>query len=219
MRGPRFEPEIEMKPQAVGVRHEEQREWDGEEEPEGHATVVRDASQVRQKKGHKKNGNDDHEREAIRDDHATDVVTRLAEEGKAAARARRTDFIRPASEHASLLAVGAAQAERGAKGGAKRRAACFLHLGQSCCNSVPPPAKTRENTDSLYLRLSASVGRAYRFYRKPEEPMASWLLLFLKLDVNVQSHLGPPMVPLPKRFGKTKISTDEDQHGVKEKGG
>lgn len=148
MRSPRFEPEIEMKPQAVGVRHEEQRKWDGEQEPEGQATVVGDASEVGQKKGHKKNGNYDQEREAIRDDHATDVVTRLAEEGKTAARARRTDFIRPAGEHASLLAVGATQAERGAKGSAKRRAACSLHLGQSCCNSVPPPAKTRENADS-----------------------------------------------------------------------
>jgi hypothetical protein len=90
-----------MKPQAVGVRHEEQREWDGEEDPEDEVNVVGDASQVGQKKGDKKNGNDDHEREAIRDDHAPDVVTRLAEEGKAAARALGTDFIRPASEHAS----------------------------------------------------------------------------------------------------------------------
>jgi hypothetical protein len=81
LRGPRFEPEIEMKPQAVGVRHEEQRKRDGEQEPEGQATVVGDAFQVGQKKGHKKNGNDDHEREAIGDDHATNVVTRLAEEG------------------------------------------------------------------------------------------------------------------------------------------
>jgi hypothetical protein len=140
LRRPRFEPEIEMEPQAVGVRHEEQRKWDGEQEPEGHTAVVGDASQVRQKKGHKKNGNDDQEREAIRDDHATDVVTRLAEEGKAAARALRTDFIRPASEDASLLAVGAAQTERGANSTAKGRAACFLHLGQSGSNSLPPAA-------------------------------------------------------------------------------
>jgi hypothetical protein len=139
LRGPRFEPEIEMKPQAVGVRHEEQRERDSEEDPERKPTVVGDAFQIRQKQGQKKNGNDHHEREAIGDDHATDVVTRLAEEGKAAAGALRTDFIRPASEDASLLAVGAAQAERGTKGSAKGRAACFLHLGQSCCNSVPPP--------------------------------------------------------------------------------
>jgi len=81
LRGPRFEPEIEMKPQAVGVRHQEQRKRNGEQEPEGQATVVRDAFQVGQKKGHKKNGNDNDEREAICDDHATNVVTRLAEEG------------------------------------------------------------------------------------------------------------------------------------------
>ena len=150
LRGPRFEPEIEMKPQAVGVRHEEQRKRDGEEEPEGQATVVGDTFQVGQKKRRKKNGNDDHEREAIGDDHATNVVTRLAEEGQAAARARRTDFIRPASEHASLLAVGTAQAERGTKGSAKGRAARFLRLGQSGLRQVyPPPAKIQENTVAL----------------------------------------------------------------------
>jgi hypothetical protein len=43
LRRPRFEPEIEMKPQAVGVRREEQRKWDGEEGPEGKATIVGDA--------------------------------------------------------------------------------------------------------------------------------------------------------------------------------
>jgi len=146
LRGPRFEPEIEMKPQAVGVRHEEPRKQDGEQDPEGQATVVGDAFQVGQNKGHKKNGNDDHEREAIGDDHATDVVTRLAEEGKAAARARRTNFIRPASEHASLLAVGTAQAERSTKGSAKGRAACFLHLGQSGLQQCTPHLRKYRKT-------------------------------------------------------------------------
>jgi hypothetical protein len=133
----RFEPEVEMKPQAVGVRHQEQRERDGEEDPEGEATVIGDGSQVGQKKGDEKDGNDDHEGEAVGDNHAADVVTGLREEGKAATRALRIDFIRPASEHASLLAVGTAQAKRAVKGTAKGRAACFLHLGQSGCYSVP----------------------------------------------------------------------------------
>lgn len=45
---PRFEPEIEMKPEAVGIRHKEQRERDGEENPEGEARVLGDGLYVRQ---------------------------------------------------------------------------------------------------------------------------------------------------------------------------
>jgi hypothetical protein len=162
LRGPRFEPEIEMKPQAVGVRHEEQRKRDGEQEPEGQATVVGDAFQVGQKEGHKKNRNDDHEREAIGDDHATNVVTRLAEEGKAAVRTRRTNFVRPASEHASLLAVGTTQPERGTKGSAKGRA-CFLRLGQSGLQQCTP---TRENTGK-HVALVRCPAYGQRRSRRP----------------------------------------------------
>jgi hypothetical protein len=42
-----------MKPQAVGVRHEEQRERDGEKDPECEATVV-GGFQVGQEKDEKK---------------------------------------------------------------------------------------------------------------------------------------------------------------------
>lgn len=101
-----------MKPQAVGVRHQEKRERDGEEDPKREATVMGDGFQVRQKQRDQKHGDDDRERQAIRDDHATDVVTLFAEERKPAARALRINFIRPAGEHASLLAIGASQAER-----------------------------------------------------------------------------------------------------------
>jgi hypothetical protein len=128
--GPRFEPEIEMKPEAVGVRHEEQRERDGEENPEGEAGVLGDGFHVRQIKQGKKNGDDDGNREAIGEDHAADVVTLFAEEGKAAALTLRKDFIRPAREHTALLAVGTAQAEGTAKGAAEGRAGCFLHRGK-----------------------------------------------------------------------------------------
>ena len=95
---PRLEPEIEVKPQAVGVRHQEERQWDAEDNPERKASVVGDESQVGHKKRDEKYGDDDRERQAICDDHATDVVALLAEEGKAATRALRKDFIRPASE-------------------------------------------------------------------------------------------------------------------------
>src|SRR6202007_2281322 len=87
------------------------------------------------------------------DNHAADVVTGLTEEGKAATRALRIDFIRPASEHACLLAVGTAQAKRAVKGTAKGRAACFLHLGQSGCYSVP----TRDTNRTLIARLPPVV--------------------------------------------------------------
>ena len=49
-RFPRFEPEVEMKPQAVSVRHQDERERNSEEDPEGEATVVRDSIPVGQKK-------------------------------------------------------------------------------------------------------------------------------------------------------------------------
>ncbi len=127
-----------MKPQAVGERHEEERKWDTKQDPEPEASIVGDSFQVGQKKGEKKYGDDERKRESIRDDHATDVVALLAEERKAAARALREDFIRPASEQPSLLAVGAAHAERVANDNAKGQGACFAHLGQPDCNSIPP---------------------------------------------------------------------------------
>ena len=104
-----------MKPQAIGVRHEEQRERAGEEDPEGEATVVGDAAQVGQKKGDKKNGNDNCEREAIRDDHATDAVTGLAEEGKVAARAtpRRVGHLQNQQTHSLYLSAIVCPARRG----------------------------------------------------------------------------------------------------------
>ena len=108
-----------MNPQAVGIRHEDEAERDSEQNPQREAAVVGNDSQIRQQKRKKKNGNDHRECEAIRDDHAADVIALLAEEGKAAARALRKDFIRPASEQTSLLAVGAAQPKRVAKNVAK----------------------------------------------------------------------------------------------------
>jgi len=127
-----------MKPQAVGIRHQNERERNGEEDPEGKATVVGDSFQVGQKKGEQKNGDDDREREAVCDDHPTDVVALLAEERKAAARALRKDLVRPTSEYTPLLAIRAAEAQRAAKGTAQGRVACFVHRGQSDYNSVRP---------------------------------------------------------------------------------
>jgi hypothetical protein len=127
-----------MKPKAVGKRHQEEGKRDTKEDPEPEASMVGDSFQVGQKKGDKKNGDDNREREAIRDHHATDVVALLAEEGKAAARALREDFIRPAREQASLPAVGAAHTARIANDDTKGQGACFVHLDRPDCSSIPP---------------------------------------------------------------------------------
>src|ERR1700723_3364725 len=134
---PRLEPEIEMEPQAVGERHQQERERNAEEDPEREASIVGHNSPVGQQKRDQKHGDDDRERQAIGDDHATDVITLLTEERKAAARALWKNFIRPASEQTSLLAVGAAHAERLANDNAKRQGARFVHLGQPDCSSIP----------------------------------------------------------------------------------
>src|ERR1700674_3956041 len=108
-----------MQPQAVSVWHQEERQRNGEQDPEREATVLGHSFQVRQKKQDQKNGDDDRERQAIRDDHAADVVTLLAEEREPAAWTLRKNLIRPTREHASLLAKGAAQAKRAANGSTK----------------------------------------------------------------------------------------------------
>src|SRR5580704_1913563 len=143
---PRFEPEVEMKPEAIGVRHQQERKRNAEQDPEREASVFGDSFQVGQKKGHQKYGDDEREREAIRDDHATDVITLLAEEGKAAVRALRKDFIWPASQQTSSLTVGAAHAERIANDTAKGQRACFVHLDQPGCHSIPPSPISRERS-------------------------------------------------------------------------
>jgi hypothetical protein len=148
-----------MKPQAVCVRHQEKRERDGEEDPEREATVVGNDSQIGQEKRGKKNGDHHRQREAIRDDHSTDVVTLLAEERKAAARALRINFIRPAGEHASLLAVGAAQAERIVKDTAEGQGARFLHLGQPNHDSIPP-----SRTPSIWWCLLSNSRAGLKLY-------------------------------------------------------
>ena len=159
-----------MEPETVGIRHEDERERDGEEDPEGEASVLRDGFHVRKIKEGEKNGDDDGNREAVREDHAADVVALLAEEGKAADRALRKDFIRPTSEHASLLAVWAAQAEGAAKGGANGRAACVLHLGQWSSNSVP---RSLRSGIGMLLRVaheSLAVGELSQRQRQSRPP-------------------------------------------------
>src|ERR1700683_3627302 len=51
LRLPRFEPEIEMKPQAIGVRHQQERERNAEQDPERETSVCGDIFQVGEKKG------------------------------------------------------------------------------------------------------------------------------------------------------------------------
>ena len=69
--------------------------------------------------------------------------------------ALRTDFIRPASKHASLLAVGAAQAERAANGTAKGRAACLLHLDQSVLQQCTPTRDIAKHAMVIQRHISS----------------------------------------------------------------
>lgn len=150
-----------MNPQAVGIRHEDEAERDSEKDPESEAAVVRNDSQIRQQKRDKKNGDDHGERQAIRNDHATDVITLLAEEGKAAPRALWKNFIWPAREQAPLLAVGAAQAKRVANDAAKGQGTCFVHLGQPDLNSITPSSDVEHPAEAL-VRLLHSHGHGRR---------------------------------------------------------
>jgi hypothetical protein len=85
------------------------------------ARVVRKGVVIGQEQREKKNGDHDRDGECVGDDHAADVVARLAEKRKAADSAVRQHFVWPAVEDAPDAAVGAAKKQRIARSGAKRR--------------------------------------------------------------------------------------------------
>ena len=88
-----------------------------------------------QEKRNEKNGNDDGERQGVGDDHSADVIAGLTEKRKAGPRGGGGDVLfGPAVEDASVAAVGTAEAEGVADGGAEGRTdeglRHFLHVVQ-----------------------------------------------------------------------------------------
>src|SRR6202521_351400 len=105
-RCPGINPEIQGQPQTVRRLHENQRQKNGEQEPERELGILRGNPDARQKQRQQKGRYENKSRQDVGDDHASQEIAGLAEVGKPADRALRQHAIQPSAKNPSLVAVG-----------------------------------------------------------------------------------------------------------------